>query len=110
MHRKFKADTDKENAAKEALLYINDILSQMKLSHKEHNRASLMCGESLLRLMDHYDFTRSDYISVRQRKSFGNVSIILYVPGEEFDFYAELEDNTCSSSAAIPGAEEYSRP
>ncbi|MBR0150002.1 MAG: dicarboxylate/amino acid:cation symporter [Synergistaceae bacterium] len=93
MQRKFKADTDKENAVKEALQYINEILPRMNMTQKEQSRTELMCEESLMRLMEHSDFSRASHIAVRVRKSFGNVSIILSVPGNEFDFYGVVEDD-----------------
>ncbi|MBQ6972251.1 MAG: dicarboxylate/amino acid:cation symporter [Synergistaceae bacterium] len=92
MQRKFKADTDKDNAVKEALLYINEVLPLVNMTQREQRRTELMCEESLMRLMEHSNFRRADYIAVRVRKSFGNVNIILSVPGNEFDFYGLIED------------------
>lgn len=92
MYRKFNA-ADKNGALQEALQYIRELLPRMKLTRKEQQRAELMCRESLMMLIEHSDFTRADYISVMVRKSFGDVNIILSVPGEEFDFYGLIDDD-----------------
>ena len=83
---------DKDRALSEALGFIQEQLSGMKLIERDINRAVLMCEESLLSLLKHADFSRIQYFTVNARKVFGDVIIDLNVPGDEFDFYGRAED------------------
>ena len=91
MYKKFKADENKDNAVKEALQYIRDSLTGMKLKQKDSDRAELMCEESLTALMSRADFSSQQYFAVNVRKSLGDVIIDLRVPGDEFDFYGNAK-------------------
>ena len=74
---------------KEILEFISSSLKELKLNSKEANNAELMCEEMLMKLIEHGDFTKKNFISVNVKKFLGDVSVELKVPGNEFDFYID---------------------
>ena len=82
MQKKFEA-----GKTKEILEFISSSLKKSKLNSKEISHAELMCEEALMNLIEHGDFTKKNFISVNVKKLFGDLSIELKVPGNEFDFY-----------------------
>jgi len=85
------------NTTKEILEFVSQSLKELKLASKEANRAELICEEALVKLIEHGDFTVKKFISVNVKKFisvnvkkfFGDVSIDLRVPGDEFEFYID---------------------
>ena len=75
----------------QAMAFIHDNLAALKLNTKDINRAELACEESLLRMLNHSDFTKRKTFSVRVRKFLGDVFIDLTVPGSEFDFIGSVD-------------------
>lgn len=79
--------------------YILESLGQLKLSRKATNRALLMTEESLVQLSRHGAFEkagrepamRGGTIQVNVRRLFGDVTIDLTAPGEEFPFASGLD-------------------
>ena len=65
-----------------------------------------MSEESLLSLVKHSDFIDGSAIFVNFRQLFGNVSITLTVPGQEFNFAENLNIDVPFSDEGMPDAQE----
>ena len=92
MQKNFVVSASVSNEALgQAMAFIHDNLAALKLNTKDINRAELACEESLLRMLNHSDFTKRKTFSVRVRKFLGDVFIDLTVPGSEFDFIGSVE-------------------
>ena len=55
------------------------------MNRKEEIRANLMAEESLICLMKHADFSEYSAVYVSISRFFGNITIKLRVPGQEFN-------------------------
>lgn len=75
----------------EILEFIESSLKNLKVSSKEAMRAELMSEEALIKLIEHANFTKNKFVSVDVKKFFGDVSVKLRVPGEEFNFFIDNE-------------------
>ncbi|MBQ7219614.1 MAG: dicarboxylate/amino acid:cation symporter [Synergistaceae bacterium] len=90
----------------QCLEFIHESLSSLKLGDKERNRAELMCEESLVRLMNHGDFSQTSRIRINIRKFLGNVSIDITVPGQEFNFHEGMSESLNPNDELSPDAIE----
>ncbi|MBQ7216600.1 MAG: dicarboxylate/amino acid:cation symporter [Synergistaceae bacterium] len=86
------SNNDTDSALSLSLEYIRRQLAALRLTPKDINRAELMCEESLVTLLKHADFSGTGAFTVNISKFFGNVSIKLTVPGQEFAFSDGLGD------------------
>ena len=85
-------NSETESAFAEVITFIRERLKALKLKHGDINRARLMCEESLAKLIEYGDFSRSQAkIDVNIRKSFGDLIIDIKVPGQEFDFAESMQ-------------------
>ena len=73
---------------------------------KDRNKAALMAEESLLSLIKHSEFIDGSAIFVNFRQLFGNVSITLTVPGQEFNFAENLNIDVPFSDEGMPEVQE----
>ena len=85
------SDPVSHEAVTQALGFLHESLSALKLNTKDLHRAELISEETLLRLMEYADFSKHDAFSVKVRKFFGDVFIDLTVPGQEIDFSGSFE-------------------
>ena len=84
---KFTVDEANPNETlTQVLEFIHGSLASQKLTAKELTDAELMCEESLVRLFKYSDFSKVKYVRVNIRHFFGNITVDLTVPGQEFDF------------------------
>ncbi|MBQ7215951.1 MAG: dicarboxylate/amino acid:cation symporter [Synergistaceae bacterium] len=105
--KKFPVTPQSPNDALNAALeYINTSLEKCRLKPKDKNKAALMAEESLLSLVKHSQFTEGSAIFVNFRQLFGNVSITLTVPGQEFNFAENLNIDVPFSDEGMPEAQE----
>ena len=103
MRKDFAVNASASNEALgQAMAFIHDNLADLKLNTKDINRAELACEESLLRMLDHSDFTKRKTFSVRVRKFLGDVFIDLTVPGSEFDFIGSVEIPSALDDDEVP--------
>lgn len=98
-----QAPNDAVNAALE---YIHASLGKCRLKPKDRNKAALMAEESLLSLIKHSEFVDGSAIFVNFRQIFGNVSITLTVPGQEFNFAENLNIDVPFSDEGMPEVQE----
>ncbi|MBR0185646.1 MAG: dicarboxylate/amino acid:cation symporter [Synergistaceae bacterium] len=105
--QKFPIDPENtQDAVKSVLEYVNDRLKSYRLKHKDELKSSLMAEESLLRLMEYSDFSKVSAIFVKVMRIFGNVKIILRVPGEKFNFAETLGIDTALADDSMPETQE----
>ena len=71
------------------LEFIEASLKNFKIKSKEAVRSELICEEALVKLIEHADFSKNNFINVEVKKFFSDVSIKLKVPGNEFDFFVD---------------------
>ena len=111
MQKKFAANSGGiDESLGRALEYIHENLAALKLIPRDINRAELMCEESLVSLLQHSDFSDTGAFTVNISKFFGNVSIKLTVPGQEFAFTGGFGDALSLDSEEIsPEAAESIR-
>lgn len=92
MQKKFKITDGNINASlSDALEFIHERLEALKADINDIVEAKLMCEESLMKLIEHGDFSRNNFIQVNVRKLFGDVNVELTVPGNEFNFAESFE-------------------
>ncbi|MBQ4431241.1 MAG: hypothetical protein II877_07030, partial [Synergistaceae bacterium] len=70
-------------AQAEVLACVDDFLTALNISRKEHNRMSLTAEESLNILLEH---SQPGEVKVYLRKILGTASIEFRVPGKPFTF------------------------
>ena len=105
--QKFPVDPENtQDAVKSVLEYVNDRLKSYRLKQKDELQSSLMAEESLLRLMEYSDFSKVSAIFVRVMRIFGNVKIILRVPGEKFNFAETLGVDNTLADEGMPDTQE----
>lgn len=98
MKKTFTAGADALNSAME---FIRERLCVLKLNTKDITRAELMCEESLLRLLEHSDFSTHNAFMIKVRKIFGDVLISIVVPGGKFDFTGGIKTPFALDEAAV---------
>ena len=84
MQKKFEFQG--QDTTKEILEFISERLKNFNLDSKESSRSELVCEETLMKLIEHADFSQKNFISVNVKKFLGDVKVELKVPGKEFDF------------------------
>lgn len=77
------------NTLPQILEFIEASLKNFKIKSKEAVRAELICEEALVKLIEHADFSKNNFIGVEVKNFFSDVSIKLKVPGNEFDFFVD---------------------
>ena len=84
--------SDSREMLAQSMRFIHESLSSLKLGDVELTHAELMSEESLVRLLEHADFTKIDRIRISVRKFLGNVSITIHIPGQEFGFNERMTE------------------
>ena len=94
MWKKFTVNTGAVNETiSDILSYIQKTLAAFRMNRKEEIRANLMAEESLTCLTGHADFSGHGAVYVSIRRFFGNITIRLRVPGQEFSLSEILHSN-----------------
>ena len=94
MWKKFTVNTGAVNETiSEILNCIQKTLAAFRMNSKEEIRANLMAEESLTCLTGHADFSVHGAVYVSIRRFFGNITIRLRVPGQEFSLSELLHSN-----------------
>ena len=94
MWKKFTVNTSAVNETiSDILSYIQKTLAAFRMNRKEEIRANLMAEESLTCLTGHADFSGHGAVYVSIRRFFGNITIRLRVPGQEFSLSELLHSN-----------------
>ncbi|MBQ7217243.1 MAG: dicarboxylate/amino acid:cation symporter [Synergistaceae bacterium] len=94
MWKKFIVNPDAVNETiSEILSYIQKTLAAFRMNRKEEIRANLMAEESLTCLTEHADFSGHGAVYVSICRFFGNITIRLRVPGQEFSLSEILHSN-----------------
>ncbi len=73
----------------EILKFIQDSLAELKIETRKIVFTELMSEESLMRMIQHADFSKKNFILVNVKKFLGDVSVDIQVPGNEFDFIVD---------------------
>ena len=83
--------------------------AEFRTSRKESLRISMMCEESLVKLLEYVDFSSGEPVKavVSARKFMGNVNFSLRIPGRSFDFLKSLQSNILPDSDELsPDADD----
>ena len=87
MVKTFEIDPhDTSTVVAEALDFIDDYLSRLRMNGVEENRCMLMFEESLVTLLEHANAGQPQKVTVRTRHLFGTLTITMSVAGQEFPF------------------------
>ena len=88
MQKKFIVNaSDAREMLAQSMSLIHESFSSLKLREIERTQAELMSEESIVRLLDHADFTKTTRSRIAIRKFLGDVSLTIAISGQEFDFY-----------------------
>ena len=87
----------------EILQFIEEKTAELGTSRKESIHISMMCEESLVKLLEYVDFSGSSPIKavVSVRKFMGDVNFTLRIPGQSFDFLKSLQSNLLPDSEEL---------
>ena len=103
MQKKFAVEeSDSSAVLGQALDFIHTELAGLKLPSRERVRAELMSEETLASLFEHGRFSGKDSVRVNVSRFFGNVSITLTVPGEEFSFSGGIGESLPLDDDDVP--------
>ena len=82
MVKTFEIDPhDTSTVVAEALDFIDDYLSRLRMNGVEENRCMLMFEESLVTLLEHVNAGQPQKVTVRTRHLFGTLTITMTVAG-----------------------------